>query len=260
MQEVIDDYAARGHGFLMISDHDVFTGAEQYAKVNPRGMTLIPGNEISANGPHMLHVNAKARAEPHADRQQAIDAALKAGGFVVLNHPNWQTKFDHFPLSLMSELKGHAGIEIYNGVIGRLDGSPYALDKWDMMLNAGLRPWGFVNDDSHLAEGDCGLGWNCAYVPDRSVKSIVGALQSGRFYGSTGVKINSIEVNGNRIRIATENADRIVAMKHLAIRIKCVDAKEIEIEVPDNAKYVRFECWGRGESFAWTQPFWVVND
>jgi hypothetical protein len=33
-------------------------------------------------------------------------------------------------------------------------------------------------------------------------------------------------------------------------RIKAVDAREIELEVPENARYVRFECWGRGESFA----------
>ena len=28
-----------------------------------------------------------------------------------------------------------------------------------------------------------------------------------------------------------------------------------EIEVPDDARYVRFACWGRGEQFAWPQPF-----
>jgi hypothetical protein len=85
----------------------------------------------------------------------------------------------------------------------------------------------------------------------------VNALQTGRFYASTGVTINHIEVAGNVIRIKTENAERIVAMQHYAKRIKCVDGKDIELEVPDNARYVRFECWGRGESFAWTQPFWI---
>ena len=97
-QEVIDDYADRGHGFLMISDHDVFTGRAEYETVNPRGLVLIPGNEISAAGPHMLHVNATRRVDPIANRQVVIDEAIKAGGFVVLNHPNWQDRFDHFTL------------------------------------------------------------------------------------------------------------------------------------------------------------------
>lgn len=256
-QEVIDDYAGRGHGFLMISDHDVFTGPDEYGALQSRGLVLIPGNEITANGPHMLHVNASGRVEPHADRQRAIDDANADGGFVVLNHPNWQGRFDHFSLAHMAALQGWVGMEIYNGVIGRLDGSPYALDKWDMLLSYGRRAWGFANDDSHSETGDCGLGWNCAYVREKNAASIVSALRDGRFYASTGVTISGIEVRGNQIRIATENAERIVATQQSAKRIKCVDAKQIEVEAPLDARYVRFECWGRGESFAWTQPFFI---
>ena len=46
-QEVIDDYADRGYGFLMISDHDIYTSEEDYARHDSRGMILIPGNEIT---------------------------------------------------------------------------------------------------------------------------------------------------------------------------------------------------------------------
>jgi hypothetical protein len=256
-QAVIDDYADRGHGFLMISDHDVFTGRDEYATVNDRGLVLIPGNEVSKDGPHMLHVNATKLIHPHNGRQRVIDEAVAAGGFVVLNHPNWQDRFDHFSLGHMAALTGYTGIEIYNGVIGRLDGSPYALDKWDQLLSYGRRTWGFANDDSHRETGDCGLGWNCVYVREKTVDAVVTALQQGKFYASTGVTISGIEVQGNIIRLKTTNAERIVAMGHYAKRIKCVDAKEIELEVTDGPRYIRFECWGRGEQFAWTQPFWV---
>ncbi len=256
-QEVIEDYAARGQHFLMISDHDVFTGAEEYKTLNSRGLVLIPGNEITANGPHMLHVNATRKVEPHVNRQQVIDEAATAGGFVILNHPNWQERFDHFSLGHLGALRGHVGIEIYNGVIGRLDGSPYALDKWDMLLSFGQRTWGFANDDSHLATGDSGLGWNTAYVREKSVDAIMAALRNGQFYASTGVVITSIQVDGNRIRIETENAERVIAMQQLAKRLKVQDGKSIEFDVPETARYIRFECWGRGEQFAWTQPFWI---
>lgn len=258
MQAVIDDYAARGHGFLVISDHDIYTGPDEYAAFDARGLVLIPGNEITTGGPHMLHVNPTRRVEPHADRQQAINQAVADRGFIVLNHPNWQQQFDHFPLSLMQSLTGYTGIEIYNGVIGRLDGSPYALDKWDMLLSAGQRTWGFANDDSHAPPADCGLGWNCAYVQGNGVDEIVAALVAGRFYASTGVVIEDIAVSGHRIRIRTANAERIVAIGRYAKRLACVDSREIVFDVPDDAQYVRFECWGRGESFAWTQPFFVT--
>lgn len=255
-QAVIDDYADRGHGFLMISDHDIYTGPEDYATLHSRGLALIPGNEVSAAGPHMLHVNASARLAPDNSRQQVIDQALKTGGWTVLNHPNWQERFDHFPLAHMAALTGYVGIEIYNGVIGRLDGSSYALDKWDMLLSFGRRVWGFANDDSHAAT-DCGLGWNCVYTPEQTVPSIVAALHAGRFYASTGVDIRSIDVEGDSIRVRTDNAERIVAVQQHGRRLKTVDEPEIVLQVPDTARYVRFECWGRGERFAWTQPFWV---
>ncbi len=257
-QAVIDDYAGRGHDFLMLSDHDLFTGLEDYARLDSRGMVLIPGNEITANGPHMLHVNATRKIEPHANRQRAIDEAVADRGFVVLNHPNWQARFDHFPLAQMSSLSGYTGVEIYNGVIGVLAGSPYALNKWDLLLSAGRRVWGFANDDSHSASGQCGLGWNVAYVREKTADAIVSALAAGCFYASTGVVISRIEVDGKRIRIATENADRIVALSTYAQRVKWVDAAEMEVDVPETGGYLRFTCWGRGESFAWTQPFFIT--
>jgi len=37
-----------------------------------------------------------------------------------------------------------------------------------------------------------------------------------------------------------------------------VEGRTIELEVPEGARYVRFECWGDGEAFAWTQPFFIV--
>jgi hypothetical protein len=256
-QAVVDDYAERGHGFLMLSDHDVFTSAEDHAGLKARGMVLIPGNEISAGGPHLLHVFGTRRIEPHPDRQRVIDEVAADRGFIVINHPRWQQRFAHCPQELMEQWSGYAGLEIYNGTIGRLDGSPYSTDRWDMLLSAGRRAWGFANDDSHLPVEDVGLGWNGAYVHDLSPEGVVDALAAGRFYASTGVVISQIEVEGSRIRIKTENAQRIVALREVGRRIQVVDEKAIEVEVPPQAKYVRFECWGAGESFAWTQPFFI---
>jgi hypothetical protein len=255
-QEVLDRYAELGHDFLMISDHDIYTSAEDHAKWDAKGLILIPGNEISRNGPHVLHVNANRKIEPDALRQRVISQAVAAGGFIIVAHPNWQGAFDHCSIQKMSEWIDYTGMEIYNGVISRLDGSPYATNKWDILLTADRRIWGFANDDSHRPETDIGLGWNVAYVTDESVNGVVEALSAGRFYGSTGVEITDIKVTGNRIRIATRNARRVVALQQVGKRIAVADSNEIEVEVPENAKYVRFECWGDGEQFAWTQPFY----
>jgi hypothetical protein len=255
-QAVIDDYAGRGHGFLMISDHDIYTALEDYEQYDAQGMIMVPGNEISANGPHVLHVGATDWVEPHADRQQVIDEVnATGGGFSIFNHPNWQASFNHCPQELMERCEGYVGLEIYNGVISRLQGSPYATNRWDMLLTQGRRVWGFAHDDSHAATGDVGLGWNVVYVTEETAGGVVEALRMGRFYASTGVEIAEIRVEGNRIAIETENAARIVALKAGAVRLGMVDGRGMEVEVPEGVGYVRFECWGDGEAFAWTQPF-----
>ena len=257
LQEVVADYAARGYGFLMISDHDVFTGSSEYDRIDHRGMALIPGNEISANGPHLLHVNADRLVAAHPLRQDVFTEIAAGGGMGIVNHPNWFAGFNHCPFERMAEWVGFSGLEIYNGTIGRLDGSPYATDKWDMLLAQGRRVWGFANDDSHLPEDDVELGWNVAYVPERSVEAVVDALRTGRFYASTGVEIETIVVDGETIRLRAPNAARIVALMQTGRRFAQVDAPEIEVTVPEKATYVRFECWGTGEASAWTQPFFV---
>src|ERR1035437_3690271 len=90
-QEVADDYAARGYDFLMLSDHDKLTHP---SRVESHGMVMIPGNEISAKGPHLLHINAKTLIPPLEDRQQVIDAINAEQSYAVLNHPNWQEHFN----------------------------------------------------------------------------------------------------------------------------------------------------------------------
>ena len=254
-QEVLNDYASRGYGFLMISDHDIYTSDEDYAAWDTGDMIMIRGNEITAHGPHMLHVNADRCVEPDPARDIVISRIASSQGFVVVNHPNWQEKFDHCSIQNMQAWSGYLGMEIYNGVIGRLHGSPYATNKWDMLLADGRRIWGFANDDSHWAD-DVELGWNTAYVTDPTPAGVLAALQTGRFYASTGVQITDIHVDGSRIRIETVNASRIVALREIGQRVAVADDRAIEIDFPPNAKYVRFECWGDGEQFAWTQPFW----
>ena len=260
IQKVIADYATLGHDFLAISDHDILTDADDYAKLDAHGLVLLPGNEVTANGPHLLHVGADKLIEPAADRQQVIDDINTGTGFTVVNHPNWLVDFNHCPFELMDKWQGYAGMEIYNGTIGRLDGSPYATDKCDRLLSQGRRVWGFAHDDSHLPGADVGLGWNVVGTADRSPAGIVAAMRRGCFYPSTGVTISKIEVTGNRIRIESPDADRIIAYQQVGREFANVKAATLEVEVPAKASYVRFECLGRGGNAAWTQPFFITAD
>lgn len=257
VQVVIDEFAALGHDFLMMSDHDVFMSAGDYQAFDRKGLVLIPGNEITRNGPHLLHVGAVAHIANDEDRQLVIDNANKSGGFIVVNHPNWQDHFNHCPLELMQKWNGYVGLEIFNGVIHRLAGTPYAMDKWDMLLSEGRRIWGFANDDSH-ADGDSGLGWNMVDA-ERDPDAIVAAMREGKFYASTGVVIDRIEVDGTTVRIEAKNADKIVGFIQGGRRpVNAIGKSSLTYTPPGDVKYMRFECYGRGDQMAWTQPFFVV--
>jgi predicted metal-dependent phosphoesterase TrpH len=257
-QSVINKYAKLGHDFLAISDHDIHTSVKDLKKWNNKGMVMMPGNEISANGPHILHVASDRLVPPLMPRQEVINGINAGKGLTVIPHPNWQSEFDGTKVTQMQEWIDYDGLEIYNGLIGRLAGSPYATNKWDLLLFQGRRLWGFANDDSHI-DRDIGNGWNVVYAKERSVKGIREALRAGRFYASSGVEIKRIAVRGTTITIETENARRIAAIYDCGKRFLQTDDSAFTVEMDPGMHYMRFECWGDGEQFAWTQPFWMKH-
>lgn len=256
-QAVVDEYAGMGYDFLMLSDHDQLTDP---ASVDPKGMVMIPGNEISAKGPHLLHVNATKKIEPDRDRQKVLDAIAADRGFAVMNHPNWTKNYNHCDLALLEQLNGYAGIEIFNGVILVLEGSEYATDKWDRLLTQGKRVWGFATDDSH-DNGHRGLGWVMVQTGDRTPDGIADAMRRGSFYASTGVTFDEISVEGLTVRVRAANAQKLRVFGSLGRMQATADGTEITHTVnPEKAgNYVRVEAYGAGSAIAWTQPLFVKN-
>ena len=251
-------YAQFGYGFLALTEHDHTYLAADIRAWNHCGLVLIPGNEISANGQHILHVGAQRHIEPHADRQRVIDEIDQDGGFAVFNHPNIGPDFGHQKLDLMRALQGYAGLEIFNASGLRGTGTGLATDKWDILLSEGRRLWGFASDDYHQPS-DAGRAWLVAYVKERSIEGVLTALHCGCFYASTGVDIAAIAVDGRHIRVESRNAQRIMAISDGGRGLALADATELEVYMPAEATYVRFECWGAGGRQAWTQPFFAAG-
>ena len=254
-QCTVNDYAARGYDFLMLSDHDRLTDPET---LDARGLTLVPGNEITADGPHLLHVDARSVIAPDADRQTVLDAIAAEGGLAVMCHPNWEKEFAHCPHGVLESLQGYAGIEIYNGVVSWLRGSPTATDRWDRLLGEGRKVWGFATDDCHM-ENDIGVAWTVVQSTGRDVASIVTALREGRFYASTGVTIERVLSHGPTVSIQTKDAQSISLFSDYGFRRAISEGNSLTFTVPEDADYtyLRFECAGCGEQRAWTQPLFI---
>ncbi len=259
-EEIIADYESRGYDYLAISDHDVFVDPETYR--HRTDMVLLPAVEVSANGPHILHINATDAVEPREDRQAVVTDIVGQGAFAVMNHPNWLRHFSHCPQETLEQVEGYAGIEIYNGVIERLPGSSLATDRWDRLLAEGRRIWGFGTDDCHRPE-DVGLGWSVVQADERTPEAVVDSLRTGRFYASTGVAIERIGASEDVVSLTTANAQRIRLISDYGVVQHTVDGHEATFRISDHLllgadhTYVRIECYGPGGRMAWTQPFFL---
>lgn len=254
MQETLEDYAGRGYDFLVFTDHDKCGDVEA---LDPKGMILIPGVEVSGNGPHILQIGSGSPVEPLGDRQEVINSINAGGALAIVNHPNWQRHYNHFPQEMLEALTGYGGMEIYNGCIRRLPGVPLATDRWDRLLSQGRRIWGHGVDDAHRPE-DFGRAWDVVLTDERSPEAVLNALRTGSFYASTGVAITSIVVGDDSVQVETEDAGLILAVSGDGRIVGEEEAGRMELPIPPEASgYVRLECYGRGDSMAWTQPFFL---
>lgn len=259
-EQVIAAYEQLGYDFLALTDHDAFAPCHEYQAASR--LILLPGVEVSARGPHILQLGLEAVQEPAVDRQRVLDFITARGGLAVFNHPNWQWHFNHFPQELMQSLSGATGIEIYNAVIDRLEGTALATDRWDRLLSQDKWVWGFANDDSHYPADD-GRAWNMvqwdADMPP-TAGGILDALRKGRFYASTGVSIDTIQIDGPTLHVAATDAQSIRFVTRWGAVAHVVESSHASWTVPDtpdaveSLRYVRVECFGTGSRMAWTQP------
>ena len=258
-QATIDVYAGKGYDFLAITDHDLVS---DFSGLDARGMVLISGNEVTADGPHVLHLGATNRVPPDPDRQRVIDEIGADGGLSVFCHPNWESTFNHCPQEKLEQCEGYTGLEIFNGVTVWVEGNPYATDRWDRLLSQGRRIWGFADDDCHI-ETDLGVGWNVVQTGgERTATAILEALRDGRFYASTGVTIECIKTKGLTVKLRTREKARISVIANHGRRMAVAEGKKLAFTLPPKPgfSYFRFECSGFGDRKAWTQPFFISRD
>ncbi|MBI2302887.1 MAG: CehA/McbA family metallohydrolase [Armatimonadetes bacterium] len=249
--ETVALYAEHGYDLLALSDHDRLTLPVEHPSVV--GITAV---EVSAGGPHLLAVGVDKVYDTSRPRGCIVDEIMADGGLCVLCHPNWLEHFNHWDQVALESVGPYHGIEIFNSVIDFLPGEAHALDRWDMLLAKGRRVWGFADDDFH-APGHGPRGWNMVRANARTPDAIVEALQAGRFYASTGVTIEAVELVGNVLTITAPDAEEIRFVGRWGAVVAFGGAGEASYEIRGSEGYVRAECYGRGRHAAWTQPVFV---
>ncbi|MDQ8734716.1 CehA/McbA family metallohydrolase [Paenibacillus sp. LHD-38] len=256
------------YDFLAISDHDKITNLDGERNIP----TVFEAIEVSSRKPHMLLVQPPHSIMENYSNEFTIDnyqrfanATLDNGGICVLVHPN--RYFSNFwTLEDMLQMERYTGVEVYNG-----DGNieyDIAFDKWDALLTAGRRIWGFGNDDSHVY-GQEKQAWNMVLVEENSREAILKAIISGSFYVSTGFGFDSIRTEGNKIIIDLKSNELLDKMyKYVTLFGKdgrvlhevTGRTKHIEYECQGDEGYVRVSAYIEGGYAAFSQPLFIEAD
>ncbi len=256
VKDCLDQYVKCGYDFVSISDHF------GYHQNSHSRLTIIPGMEWNAEdggshtGIYSLNEDDINTAITIKQQPQLVEEMHKRDALIILNHPNWQMR-SHYRREELSAVKYYDGIEIYNGVVERLDGAAISTDKWDYLLASGRRVLGFAADDSHNTT-DIGLASIYVRAHSNSAADIMQAICQGNFFCSSGLVIDDISMNGSVITVTAEKAQEIQVRANGGTLIKRVYDNTICIDINDyKVNYLRFALFGPGSQMAWTQPFFL---
>ena len=270
-QAVVDHYAAEGYDFLSITDHGRIT---DLSKLEPRGMTLIPAQEISLGRTeagttfHIVAIDIKTQLKHRdfnleGDPQRAINDAKKQGAVAILAHPYWSglNKND------MLHLTGYDGVEVYNSNCEIYNGAGDSRPHVDSILADGRRTLLFATDDHHgtlepKKIPDSAISW-ISVKAKRDIASIITSIKSGMFYASNGPELKGIRIEEGTIVAETSPSVSIgfISTPSRGTKYWANDKPLTEAAYSPRKKetYIRVEATDQNGRTAWSNPIYISN-
>jgi hypothetical protein len=219
---VVRWYREHGYQFLVLTDHNFLTSVAGLNALHgaDEKFMVIKGEEVTDRfGDKPIHINGLDVAEQVSPQgggsvseviQRNVDAIRKANGIPHLNHPNfrWAVTADE-----LKQVRNNKLLEIFNGHpqtnnVGG-GGVPGMEEAWDAILSSGLLLYGVAVDDAHTfrdpgnpAVAGPGRGWVVVRAERLEPRAILGAMERGDFYSSTGVELADYEVTPASMRVA----------------------------------------------------------
>jgi hypothetical protein len=275
---LVRHYEWAEYDVLAISDHWARTETPSTKK-----LLVIPSAELNARAPtreddaHVLALGLQAEpVVPETDfepLQEVVDWIVEGGGVPFLAHTYWSgLRTDQW-----EDCTGLLGIEVWNAgcelELGRGDSSLH----WDEALERGRMFYGLATDDSHHPGYDSGFAWTWVRAAEKTQPAVLDALRAGSFYGSTGPRIDGVELTDGDVTVrcspaasvtlftgrrrgARVNAGRLgypcngeILERDGAGRITAA-----RLERPFRQPYGRVEVAAVDGTRAWTNPLWIA--
>ena len=209
---------------------------EYRSKFEENGKFLIIQSEeiTDSYNKKPIHINAtnvKKKIEPQSGNsilevmQNNLNAVAKQKeelGIPIIahiNHPNFGYAID---LEDMIALKNEQFFEVYNGhpmVHNSGDDNHISTElMWDYINIAYLKNskplmYGLATDDSHHYHvkaskwSNAGRGWIMVQADSLNPKSLINAMEAGQFYASTGVELNEVTFQNNKLSIEVKKEE-----------------------------------------------------
>jgi len=263
LEDVVGIYSDRimKYDFLAVTDHVMLTDVSNVRDMN--GMVVFSGVEYKKEAYQTLGINISCYDDDGLavdNHQRIFDAVNRQGGINIICHPHIY-KDDYWPLERLLALEGYAAVEIFNNNVKMNNaGRAIASDIWDALLSQGRKVYGIASDDFHHYSRCCG-GFIMAQAGEKSSTAILNAIRNGAFYSSSGIILNNIAVEKNRIHLATASVRVPEAVFRFIGKNGTVLAEhsgsEADYSVQGDEVYVRAEAFREDGARAWTQPFWI---
>ncbi len=279
-EEVARWYKDHGYDFLVLTDHNVLTNPAE-AGTKDESFLLIPGEEVSAvfrtpfEKAKPIHVNALGtdRVIEPANETGSVKESLRenlraireANALPHVNHPNFRWAISHEDLLATD---GFNLLEIHNGhplVNNAGDSTHPAMEVvWDILLSSGRRVYGIGVDDAHHFKGEFlpkrsnpGRAWVVVRSPSLTENAILGSLEAGNFYFSTGVVLDDIRTTGKRYEVTARGRVWTEFIGVDGTILAETTSNPASYKIRGNEKYVRAKVHGADGGVAWTQPVFL---
>lgn len=268
-------YGRAGYDVLAITDH----WHRSEAPSSPE-LVVLPGVELNCVLPgdrdgHVLGIGIdRDPTELEGERRglaETGDWITAAGGVAYLAHPYW-TGARPGGLELPPSV---TGIEVFNAGCELEVGRGLSSVHWDELLEDGRICPALVTDDSHHPGFDSDHAWTWIRA-ERAPESVLEALRTGRFYGSTGPLIHDVEVRDGDVVVRCSPARSVTLLTgrtsgtavnagrlgyRYGAEILDVTSEDhivaARLDLAGNAPFARLEVVDPAGRRAWTNPLWA---
>ena len=271
---LVKHYERAGYDVLAVTDHWVRSAPPSTDRV-----LVLPSAELNCLLPgdrdgHVLALGISDALDSLEGERLGLGetgAWITAnGGVAYLAHPYW-TGVTPGSFELPESV---TGIEVYNAGCELEIGRGVSTVHWDELLEAGCSCFALAADDSHHPGFDSDLAWTWMRA-EQSVESVLGALRTGCFYGTTGPRITSVAVQDGAVEVQCDPCRSVTVAFGIssgagvhAGRLGYRYGGEIlaatpdglitaaRLDVPGTARYARVEVTDNRGGRAWTNPVW----